>query len=181
MRWLYILYFIIVAAVTSHLIFRDPEIATSLSATKDLPFNHLILEADVGESAWRVGSAMGPAKKTKFAGMYTTGETRKGQALHTFELLPAPMLGPPQAGIRVLATAKAADITAGAVNARRKAKLCAGPDDVQEILISSVLCVPGPKDPCQAVIDLPAELLTKVGEKLKDGQAHVVPQGSSCK
>jgi hypothetical protein len=181
MRWLYALYFCVVAVVTSLLIFRDPEMAASLRATKDLPFNHLILEGDLSEPAWRVGGASGPVQKAKFAGMYTTGEVRKGQMLHIFEVRAAPMPGPPHAGIRLLVTAEAAHITAGAVNARRKAKLCAGPDDVQEILATSVMCAPGLTDPCQAVVDLPADLLAKLGEKLKDGQAHIVPQASSCK
>jgi hypothetical protein len=181
MRWLYALYFFVVAVVTSLLIFRDPEMATSLRATKDLPFNHLILEGDLSDPAWRVGAATGPVQKAKFAGMYTTGEVRKGQVLHTFEVRAAPAPGPPQTGVRVLVTAEAAHVTAGGINARRKAKLCAGPDDVQEILVTSVMCAPGLTDPCLAVVDLPADLLAKIGEKLKDGQARIVPQASSCK
>jgi hypothetical protein len=181
MRWLYVLYFLVVAAVTVVLICRDPEMATSLTAQKAMPFNHLILDSDLGEPIWRVGRAQGPVNKDKFLGKYTPGDVREGQALHTYEVLAAPVLGPPQAGFRVLVTVKAAHVKSGAINARQKASLCAGPGDAREIAVVSVICMPGLKDPCQAVVDLSGELLEKFGDRLKDGRAEIVPVAPSCK
>lgn len=181
MRWLYVLYFLAVGIVTVVLISRDPEMATSLAAKKAMPFNHLILESDLDEPFWRLGRVLEPRKKDGFVGKYTSSAVREGQAVHTFEVLSSPVLGPPQAGVRVLIPVKAAHVGAGTVNAQQRASLCAAAGDPQEIMVLSVLCMPGAKDPCQAIVDLSVELLSKFSDRLKDGQGQVVPLVTSCK
>lgn len=181
MRWFYVLYFLGVGVATIVLIGRDPEVATSLAAKKAMPFNHLILESDLDEPFWRPGRVLEPTKKDRFVGKYTSSAVREGQALHTFEVLSSPVLGPPQAGVRVLIPVKAGYVGMGAVNAQQKASLCAATGDPQEIMVLSVLCMPVAKDPCQAVVDLSGELLSKFSDRLKDGLGQVVPLATSCK
>jgi hypothetical protein len=153
--------------------------STEVTAKRELPADHLIIAGDI-ETPRDVSDEAISAMVAPYVGRYSAKLIPEKRVLTLTELTAVPLLEKNKGTSRVLFPVKAEHVASGEINAKRPAHLCVPAFPPIKVIVVTVLCAPGVRDPCSAVVDLPPGIPSGTSGKLNQGGGEILPPSTAA-